>query len=138
MVRGIAKKMAVVAMGITIFGSGLVGAKGIVPKQITVPTTVKTVQAKTRKPCTKVNNCTVKLKSKSMYVGPNYAGMFPSTSNWKSSNAKIATVATKGNKEGGHKVTFKKKGKVTISCTVSKTTGRWVKGDVFKWVLTVK
>lgn len=62
----------------------------------------------------------------------------PSTTNWKSSNSSIATVATKGDSEGGHKVTAKKKGKVTISCIVSKTSGHWVKGDVFKWTVTVK
>ena len=78
------------------------------------------------------------IRGKSIWVGPSYGGVHPSTTNWKSSNSSIATVATKGDSEGGHKVTAKKKGKVTISCIVSKTSGHWVKGDVFKWTVTVK
>lgn len=78
------------------------------------------------------------IRGKSIWVGPSYGGVHPSTKNWKSSNSRIATVATKGDSEGGHKVTAKKKGKVTISCIVSKTSRHWVKGDVFKWTVTVK
>ena len=48
------------------------------------------------------------------------AAMHPETKDWKSSNSKIATVSTKGDEEGFHKVTVKKKGTVTISCTVKK------------------
>ena len=99
----------------------------------------KTMTAKkTRKPVTKTNKCTMRLKKKTMWIGPNKAGTHPQTGSWKSSNTKIATVATKGDREGGHKVTAKKKGKVTISCKVTKTYGSWVKGDTYKWVITIK
>lgn len=72
------------------------------------------------------------------YVGPGRAGKKPETKNWKSSNPKVATVSSKGDAEGGHKVTAKKKGKTTISCTISKTKGEWAKGDTCKWIVTVK
>ena len=64
--------------------------------------------------------------------------MYPETKDWKSSNPKIAAVSTKGDEEGVHKVTAKKKGKVTISCTIKTSTWKWVKGDVYKWVITIK
>lgn len=86
---------------------------------------------------TKTNYCTVK-KGKSLWVGPSHAGFHPATTNWRSSNTGIATVSTKGDSDGGHKVTAKRIGKVTISCTISKTSGSWKKGDVHKWVVTVK
>lgn len=41
-------------------------------------------------------------------------------------------------KSGDHKVHAKRKGKATISCVVKRTYGHWVKGDVHKWVITVK
>lgn len=99
--------------------------------------TINITAKNVRKPVTKKSSCSVK-KGKSIWVGPSYGGVHPSTKNWKSSNSRIATVATKGDSEGGHKVTAKKKGKVTISCIVSKTSRHWVKGDVFKWTVTVK
>ena len=99
--------------------------------------TINITAKKVRKAVTKTSSCSIK-KGKSIWVGPSYGGVHPSTTNWKSSNSSIATVATKGDSEGGHKVTAKKKGKVTISCIVSKTSGHWVKGDVFKWTVTVK
>ena len=77
-------------------------------------------------------------KKEKLWVGPSVAAMHPETKAWKSSNSKIATVSTKGDEEGFHKVTVKKKGKVTISCTVKKTLRGWIKGDVHKWVITIK
>ena len=65
----------------------------------------------TRKPVTRTNYITMKKKEK-LWVGPSVAGF--------------------------HKVTVKKKGKVTISCTVKKTLRGWIKGDVHKWVITIK
>ena len=56
----------------------------------------------------------------------------------KSTTRKPVTRTSKGDEEGFHKVTVKKKGKVTISCTVKKTLRGWVKGDVHKWVITIK
>ena len=91
----------------------------------------------TRKPVTRTNYITMKKKEK-LWVGPSVAAMHPETKDWKSSNSKIATVSTKGDEEGFHKVTVKKKGKVTISCTVKKTLRGWIKGDVHKWVITIK
>ena len=77
-------------------------------------------------------------KNEKLWVGPSVAAMHPETKDWKSSNSKIATVSTKGDEEGFHKVTVKKKGTVTISCTVKKTLRGWIKGDVHKWVITIK
>ena len=71
----------------------------------------------TRKPVTRINYITMK-KNEKLWVGPSTAGMHPETKDWRSSNSKIATVSSKGDEEGVHKVTAKKKGKVTISCTV--------------------
>ena len=114
MKKGVKKQMAAVALSLlTVSGIGLSGAN-----VVKAASPVK--------------------KGKSIWVGPSYGGVHPSTKNWKSSNSRIATVATKGDSEGGHKVTAKKKGKVTISCIVSKTSRHWVKGDVFKWTVTVK
>lgn len=116
--------------------------------QVSKNPSVVTVEAKskkntkkkstTRKPKTTTHYITVK-KNKKLEVGRSTAGMYPETGDWKSSNPKVATVSTKGDSEGFHKVTIKKKGKTTISCTVKKTTGLWwIKGDVYKWVITVK
>ena len=91
----------------------------------------------TRKPVTRTNYITMK-KNEKLWVGPSVAAMHPETKDWKSSNSKIATVSSKGDEEGFHKVTVKKKGKVTISCTVKKTLRGWVKGDVHKFVITIK
>ena len=91
----------------------------------------------TSKPTTRTNYITMKKKEK-LWVGPSVAAMHPETKDWKSSNSKIATVSTKGDEEGFHKVTVKKKGTVTISCTVKKTLRGWIKGDVHKWVITIK
>ena len=91
----------------------------------------------TRKPVTRINYITMK-KNEKLWVGPSTAGMHPETKDWRSSNSKIATVSSKGDEEGVHKVTAKKKGKVTISCTVKKTLRGWIKGDVHKWVITIK
>ena len=77
-------------------------------------------------------------KNEKLWVGPSVAAMHPETKDWKSSNSKIATVSSKGDEEGFHKVTVKKKGTVTISCTVKKTLRGWIKGDVHKWVITIK
>lgn len=101
-----------------------------------------TVEAKSKKKpakksTTRTNYITMKKKEK-LWVGPSVAAMHPETKDWKSSNSKIATVSTKGDEEGFHKVTVKKKGKVTISCTVKKTLRGWIKGDVHKWVITIK
>ena len=84
----------------------------------------------TRKPVTRINYITMK-KNEKLWVGPSTAGMHPETKDWRSSNSK-------GDEEGVHKVTAKKKGKVTISCTVKKTLRGWIKGDVHKWVITIK
>ena len=62
----------------------------------------------TRKPVTRTNYITMKKKEK-LWVGPSVAAMHPETKDWKSSNSKIATVSTKGDEEGFHKVTVKKK-----------------------------
>ena len=32
----------------------------------------------------------------------------------------------------------KKKGKTTISCVINESTGNWKRGDVLKWIVTVK
>lgn len=127
MKKGVKKQMAAVALSLlTVSGIGLSGANVVkaaspLKNKATINITAKSVK-----------------KGKSIWVGPSYGGVHPSTKNWKSSNSRIATVATKGDSEGGHKVTAKKKGKVTISCIVSKTSRHWVKGDVFKWTVTVK
>ena len=110
------------------------------PVSITVEAKSKKKAAKkstTRKPTTRTNYITKKKKEK-LWVGPSVAAMHPETKDWKSSNSKIATVSTKGEEEGFHKVTVKKKGTVTISCTVKKTLRGWIKGDVHKWVITIK
>ena len=110
------------------------------PVSITVEAKSKKKAAKkstTRKPVTRTNYITMKKKEK-LWVGPSVAAMHPETKDWKSSNSKIATVSSKGDEEGFHKVTVKKKGTVTISCTVKKTLRGWVKGDVHKWVITIK
>ena len=110
------------------------------PVSITVEAKSKKKTAKkstTRKPTTRTNYITMKKKEK-LWVGPSVAAMHPETKDWKSSNSKIATVSTKGDEEGFHKVTVKKKGTVTISCTVKRTLRGWVKGDVHKWVITIK
>ena len=101
-----------------------------------------TVEAKSKKKPAKKSTTrkpviTMKKKEK-LWVGPSVAAMHPETKDWKSSNSKIATVSTKGDEEGFHKVTVKKKGTVTISCTVKKTLRGWIKGDVHKWVITIK
>ena len=110
------------------------------PVSITVEAKSKKKASKkstTRKPTTRTNYITMKKKEK-LWVGPSVAAMHPETKDWKSSNSKIATVSTKGDEEGFHKVTVKKKGTVTISCTVKKTLRGWIKGDVHKWVITIK
>lgn len=110
------------------------------PVSITVEAKSKKKTAKkstTRKPTTRTNYITMKKKEK-LWVGPSVAAMHPETKDWKSSNSKIATVSTKGDEEGFHKVTVKKKGTVTISCTVKRTLRGWVKGDVHEWVITIK
>lgn len=110
------------------------------PVSITVEAKSKKKSSKkstTRKPTTRTNYITMKKKEK-LWVGPSVAAMHPETKDWKSSNSKIATVSTKGDEEGFHKVTVKKKGTVTISCTVKKTLRGWIKGDVHKWVITIK
>lgn len=110
------------------------------PVSITVEAKSKKKTAKkstTRKPTTRTNYITMKKKEK-LWIGPSVAAMHPETKDWKSSDSKIATVSTKGDEEGFHKVTVKKKGTVTISCTVKKTLRGWVKGDVHKWVITIK
>lgn len=139
--KGIRKQVAVLAFSLAAVTGICLGQAGTnTMDQAKAGTKVEVKakkKAKTRKPCTKTNHCSVK-KGKSLWVGPSYAGVHPQTTKWKSSNSSIATVSTKGDSEGGHKVTAKKKGKVTISCTVSKTGGPWVKGDVYKWIITVK
>ena len=110
------------------------------PVSITVEAKSKKKTVKkstTRKPVTRTNYITMK-KNEKLWVGPSVAAMHPETKDWKSSNSKIATVSSKGDEEGFHKVTVKKKGKVTISCTVKKTLRGWIKGDVHKWVITIK
>lgn len=92
-----------------------------------------TVQAKTT-----TKNISIKLKKKSVWIGPNVAGIYPKTKNWKSSNEKIATISAKGDREGAHKLAAKKKGKTTISCVINESTGNWKRGDVIKWIVTVK
>lgn len=134
MKKGVKKQMAAVALSLlTVSGIGLSGANVVkAASPLKNKATINITAKKVRKAVTKTSSCSIK-KGKSIWVGPSYGGVHPSTTNWKSSNSSIATVATKGDSEGGHKVTAKKKGKVTISCIVSKTSGHWVKGDVFKW-----
>ena len=77
------------------------------PVSITVEAKSKKKAAKkstTRKPTTRTNYITMKKKEK-LWVGPSVAAMHPETKDWKSSNSKIATVSTKGDEEGFHKVT---------------------------------
>lgn len=81
---------------------------------------------------------TYQLSDKSCHVGLNVGGAHPKTSNWSSSDLKVATVSTKGDNDGGHKVTFKKKGKVTISCKIKTSKGNWKKDDIHKWTLIIK
>lgn len=67
------------------------------------------------------------------YVGLSRAGTCPITEDWKSSNAEVADVSSKGNPEGGHKVIFKKNGMTVISCTIRGKWGSFDKGDVVQW-----
>ena len=97
--------------GIGLSGANVVKAASPLKNKATINITAK----KVRKAVTKTSSCSIK-KGKSIWVGPSYGGVHPSTTNWKSSNSSIAT----------------------ISCIVSKTSGHWVKGDVFKWTVTVK
>jgi hypothetical protein len=80
----------------------------------------------------------IELKNKKTYLTLNNIGHYPKTTDWKSSNSKIASVSTKESSKGVHKVTYKKKGTVTISCKAANSTGKVVKGDVYKWVITIK
>lgn len=77
-------------------------------------------------------------KNEKLWVGPSVAAMHPETKDWKSSNSKIATVSSKGDEEGFHKVTVKKKRKSYDQLYCEKTLRGWVKGDVHKWVITIK
>lgn len=77
------------------------------------------------------HNNSYKLNNKCCYLGINRGGVPQITSNWSSSNTSVATVTNKGDSDGGHKVIFKRKGKVTISCKAKK-------GNTYKWVLTIK
>ena len=124
MKKGVKKQMAAVALSLlTVSGIGLSGANVVkAASPLKNKATINITAKKVRKAVTKTSSCSIK-KGKSIWVGPSYGGVHPST---------------KGDSEGGHKVTAKKKGKVTISCIVSKTSGHWVKGDVFKWTVTVK
>lgn len=137
--KKISTKIAVIAMSMTtVLGTGLGTVNTFAANPLKVSNVKQTsIKAKKRKSKTTTHSLTVK-KNKSIYVGPGHAGMFPQTSNWKSSNSSVATVSKKGDREGGHKVIAKKKGKTTISCVVSKSSGNWVKGDIYKWVVTVK
>lgn len=134
------KKVAVIAISLVTLGVGYGETNtSAATKSIKAPVKVEVrKKVKVRKPRKTTHYCTEKLKRKHTYVGPGYAGMFPRTKKWKSSNSKIATVAVKGDRDGYHKVTFKKKGKVTISCVVDQTIGNWVKGDTYKWIMTIK
>lgn len=120
------KGIAVLSLTATILCSAF-----IVPSSSN-PTVINSMAKTTTRSLTK------KLSDKKCYVGLGYAGCSVKTTNWKSSNSSIATVSSSGDSEGGHKVTFKKKGKVTISCVVNKKSGSYQKGDVVKWTLTIK
>lgn len=128
------KKFIAIAMSLTVLGIG--GTNVSAAKEIKPP--VKTTVAKktTRKPKTHVSHCT--MTKSVMYVGPGYAGMYPKTGSWKSSNTRVATVSTAGDRDGGHKVTARGTGTATISCEVLKTSGNWVKGDTYKWIVSIK
>lgn len=59
----------------------------------------------------------------------------PSAASLKNPAGSI-TVEAKSKKKPAKKSTTRKP--VTISCTVKKTLRGWIKGDVHKWVITIK
>ena len=124
------KKFIAIAMSLTVLGIG--GTNVSAAKEIKTPVKTTVTKKSTRKPKTHVSHCT--MTKSVMYV----AGMYPKTGNWKSSNTWVATVSTTGDRDGGHKVTARGVGKATISCEVLKTSGNWVKGDVYKWIISIK
>lgn len=124
--KKIQKKFAVVSLAF-----GMLFSVSAVPSAVN-PTAV-TVMAKTT-----TRTITKKLANKNCYVGLNHGGVVVQTKGWKSSNTSIATVTSSGDSDGGHKVTFKKKGTVTISCTVNKSCGSYKKGDIVKWTIHIK
>ena len=58
--------------------------------------------------------------------------------NMKSSNTKVATVKKNKKKKGYYDITIKNRGKVTISCIVNSNDNHMRKGDVMKWIITIK
>ena len=97
MKKGVKKQMAAVALSLlTVSGIGLSGANVVkAASPLKNKATINITAKKVRTPVTKKSSCSVK-KGKSIWVGPSYGGVHPSTKNWKSSNSRIATVATKG------------------------------------------
>ena len=128
------KKFIAIAASLTVLGIG--GTNVSAAKEIKTPVKTTVAKKSTRKPKTHVSHCT--MTKSVMYVGPGHAGMYPKTGNWKSSNTRVATVSTAGDRDGGHKVTARGTGTATISCEVLKTSGNWVKGDTYKWIVSIK
>ena len=96
MKKGVKKQMAAVALSLlTVSGIGLSGANVVkAASPLKNKATINITAKKVRKAVTKTSSCSIK-KGKSIWVGPSYGGVHPSTTNWKSSNSSIATVATK-------------------------------------------
>jgi hypothetical protein len=146
--KRICKQIIAVAMSLTIVlgvGIGSVNTFASNTKRpLTKISVVKTKQtakkkSKVRNPKTFVHYKTITYK-KSAWIGLEKGGRWPSTKGWKSSNSSIAAI-TGSNWDTGHKITGKKRGKATISCTITNTNttvADWVKGDIHKWIITVK
>lgn len=142
MKKTVRKQMIVVALSLLIVtgicgnGTNEIKASNSLTNKTAI-TKIAKAKKKTRKPITVKHYQTVK-KGKTFFVGIDYLGFCPDTYKWKSSNPKVATVTKREYGSGDHKVHAKRKGKATISCVVKRTYGHWVKGDVHKWVITVK
>ena len=88
MKKGVKKQMAAAALSLlTVSGIGLSGANVVkAASPLKNKATINITAKKVRKPVRKTSSCSVK-KGKSIWVGPSYGGVHPSTKNWKSSNS---------------------------------------------------
>lgn len=148
MKKRIGKQVIAVAMSlITVLGIGIGSVNTFASNtksSLIKVSTVKTKQtakkkSKVRNPKTFVHYKTISYK-KSAWICLEKGGRWPSTKGWKSSNSSVAAI-TESSWDTGHKITGKKRGKATISCTVTNTNttvADWVKGDTHKWIITVK
>ena len=128
-------KISLSALAKTVSTAALALVAVVTAFNMQLTTTFGTIDARAK---TVDKSIIYQLNDKKCYVGLNVGGAHPKTSNWSSSDLKVATVSTKGDNDGGHKVTFKKKGKVTISCKIKTSKGNWEKDDIHKWTLIIK